>query len=96
MKNILLGSSACLLPLQESLAEYNNSNYVRNEKHCGYKMDKWRKIVTNPYYTGVVEMNRRVKARNEHEPHVPLIFLDEHLRIVEIVTKRRKIRTVHE
>lgn len=90
MKSILLRLSAGLLSLPESLAEYNNSNYVRNGKHCGYKMDKWRKIVTDPYYAGVVEMNRQVKARNEHGLHVPLISLEEHLRIVEIVTKRRK------
>lgn len=90
MKSILIKLSAGLLSLPESLAEYNNSNYVRSGKHCGYKMDKWRKIVTDPYYAGVVEMNRQVKARNEHGLHDPIITLEEHIRIVEIVAKRKK------
>lgn len=90
MKSILIRLSAGLISLPESLVEYNNSNYVRGGKHCGYKMDKWRKIVTDPYYAGVVEMNRQVKARNEHGLHEPLITLEEHIRIVETVTRRKK------
>ena len=90
MKSILAKLSAGILSLPDSLAEYNNSNYIRGGKHCGYKMDKWRKIVTDPYYAGIVEMDRQVKARNEHGLHEPMISLSEHLRIVEMVTKRKK------
>ena len=90
MKDILKKLSAGILSLADSLAEYNGSSYIQSGKHCGYKMDKWRKIVTDPYYAGIVEMNRQVKARNEHGLHEPLISIQEHLRIIEIVVKRRK------
>ena len=90
MRSILTRLSSGLLELTESLEEYNNSSYVKNGKHCGYKMDKWRNIVTDPYYAGVVEMNRQVKARNENGLHEAIITKEQHLKIVEIVKGRKK------
>lgn len=92
MKTILTKLANDLLTVTESLEEYNRSSYVRNGKHCPYRMDKWRKIVTDPYYAGIVEMDKQVKARNEHGLHEPMITKEQHLHIVDLVSRKRKVQ----
>lgn len=53
-------------------------------------MDKFRKLCTNPFYAGVVEMHKQVDIRNENGLHEPLITMDEHLQLVDIFTKKKK------
>ncbi len=92
MRTILTKLANDLLTVTESLEEYNRSSYVRNGKHCPYRMDKWRKIVTDPYYAGIVEMSKQVQARNEHGLHEPMITKEQHLHIVDLVSRKRKVQ----
>lgn len=90
MKNILAKLSSGLISLTESLQEYNNSDYVQHGKHCSYKMDKWRNIVIDEYYCGVVSIGKQVNARNEHGLHEAIITRSQHEKIVEIVSLKNK------
>lgn len=57
------------------------------------KMDKWRKVLCDPYYAGVVEMDRQIKVRNEDGLHTPLISMEIHLRLLGIINSRRKTQS---
>lgn len=54
------------------------------------KMDKFRKIVIDPYYYGAVSMDKQVKAFNEAGLHEPLITKAEHNAIVRIMLGKPK------
>ena len=90
LKSILMRLSAGLIDLKDSLAELNATAYFQTGKHCKLKMDKWRRIVVNPYYAGVVEMHRQVNYRNEHGLHEALITLEQHYKIVDIINDKKK------
>lgn len=72
----------------EALARLNKSDFVKGR--AKYKMDKFRAICTHPFYAGVVEMSKQVKYRNENGLHEPLITMEQHLKLVEIFTKKKK------
>ena len=72
----------------EALAWLNTTDFVKGKSK--YKMDKFRKLCTNPFYAGVVEMHKQVDIRNENGLHEPLITMDEHLQLVDIFTKKKK------
>lgn len=74
-----------------ALIELNNSPFTRN--NALYKMDKFRKIATDPYYAGVVAIDKQVKAYNQNGLHKPIITLGEHHRLVEIIDKKPKYQT---
>lgn len=71
-----------------ALIEFNKSEFMKG--HAPYKMDKFRKIVTDSFYAGVVEMDRQVKVRNERGLHQPLITLEQHYELVKIMNGRPK------
>lgn len=72
----------------EALASLNKTEFVKDK--AIYKMDKFRAICTNPFYAGVVEMNKQVVVRNENGQHEPLITLEQHRKLVEIFSNRKK------
>jgi hypothetical protein len=64
-----------------ALKELNESNFTKNRSQ--WKMDKFRKYATDPYYAGIVEKDRQVKARSEAGLHEPMLTMEEHRRIIE-------------
>ncbi|NLA42884.1 recombinase family protein [Candidatus Saccharibacteria bacterium] len=75
----------------EALAALNATKFVKNG--VKYKMDKFRKICTDPFYAGVVEMNKQVTIRNENGQHEPLISMAQHLKLVEIFDTKKKTQS---
>ena len=53
-------------------------------------MDKWRRICTDSYYCGVVEMHKAVDVYNPNGLHEKLITKLMHDRIVEVFNGRPK------
>lgn len=53
-------------------------------------MDKFRKVVADPYYAGVVMMDKQVKVYNRHGLHEPLISYEEYLRLIKIMESKPK------
>ena len=56
-------------------------------------MDKFRKIVTDSFYAGVVEIDKQVKFRNEAGLHEPLISLEQHNELVRIMDSKKKTQS---
>lgn len=72
----------------QGLVELNKSAFIID--HNPYKMDKFRRIITDPFYAGIVEMDKQIKVRNEKGLHEPLISLEQHLELVDIMDKKKK------
>ena len=80
------------MTVKQAMNWYNeNCLDIKLGKHCKVKLDKWRKWVVNPYYAGIVEMNKQVKAKNEHGLHERLITKEQHELIVEAVEGHKKL-----
>lgn len=77
-----------LTPTQ-ALIELNKSEFFAGGKAL-YKMDKFRKIATDPFYAGIVEINVQVNVRNEKGLHEALITKDQHEELVRIMNDKRK------
>lgn len=91
LKSLLIKIASGLISVSEALVEFNNSPYIKSGKHRPYRIDKWKIVVTDPYYAGIVEMKSQINERNEHGLHEPLISKEQHEKIVEIVSgKNRK------
>ena len=75
----------------QALIELNKSAFV--EGHSLYKMDKFRKILTDPFYAGIVEINKQVKVRNENGLHKALISRDQHFELVRIMSDKKKTQS---
>ncbi len=73
----------------QALINLNKSEFM-SDGHSLYKMDKFRKIVTDPFYAGVLEINKQIKVRNENGLHEPLITLEEHNELVRIMDAKKK------
>lgn len=90
LARILKKTAAGLYTLTESLKEYNKLGPTVYSNYKPIKIDKWKKVVANPFYAGIVEMNKQVKYRNENGLHKPIITKEEHLKLVEIVNSKRR------
>ena len=72
----------------QALIDLNKTNFVKGR--ALYKMDKFRKIVTDPFYAGIVEINKQVKVRNENGLHKALISKEQHLELLKIMNSKQK------
>lgn len=89
LRKVLLDVAYRRVTPTQGLVELNRSVFMK-DGHSLYKMDKFRKIATDPYYAGVIEINKQVQVRNEKGLHQPLITLSEHLMIADIFLNKRK------
>lgn len=80
-------SSGCI-SATNALIELNKSKFTEN--HAPYKMDKFRKIATDVYYAGFLEMDKQIKVKGVTGLHEPIISLAEHNKIVDIFNNKPK------
>lgn len=73
----------------QGLTELNNSEFTKSG-HAPYKMDKFKKIVTDPFNAGIIEMNKQIKVHDVKGRHDPLITPRQHLELVKIMGNRKK------
>ncbi len=91
LKSILTRLGDGVISLHKSMEEYNNCPYVKSGKQKGYQFDRWKKVVSDPYYAGIVEKNGKcVKARCEHGRHEALITKEQHYYILSLVSSKKK------
>lgn len=88
LQKILKRLSSGFVNPTNALIELNNSAFTK--EHAPYKMDKFRKITTDIYYAGFLEMNAQIKVSGIKGLHEPLITLEEHYRIVEMFDNKPK------
>lgn len=91
LKAVLEKISASMLTPTQALKELNQSDFVKGR--VPYRMDKFRKIATDPFYAGIVEVNKQVKVRNPNGVYEPLITLAMHRRILQIFSNKPKNQT---
>jgi DNA invertase Pin-like site-specific DNA recombinase len=73
----------------QGLVNLNHSAFMK-DGHAPYKMDKFRKIVIDPFNAGVVESDKQVRFRNENGLHEKLITLQQHQELVRIMDTKKK------
>ncbi len=78
------------LSVSGGLKELNQSDYFTRGNHSVYRMDKWKKVLSDPYYAGCVEGKKQVQHFNPNALHQPLITKEQHKRIVNILGGRKK------
>lgn len=91
LRAVLIRLADGLTTPSSALVELNNSEFTKN--HSLYKMDKFRKIATDPFYARVVEIDRQVKHRNEGALHEPLITYDQHITLLRVMDGKSKTQT---
>lgn len=88
LKTILIKIATHQVTPTQALNELNKSDFVLN--HSVYKMDKFRNIVIDPFYAGIVEINKQVNVRNENGLHEPLITKEQHKELLRIMSNKPK------
>lgn len=88
LQKVLKRLAAGFMNPTNALIELNKSAFMK--KHAPYKMDKFRKIATDIYYAGFLEMDAQIKVSGIKGLHEPLITLEEHYRLVDIFDSKPK------
>lgn len=89
LRKILIDVAYGRLSPSRGLVELNKGAFM-SSGHSLYRMDKFRKIATDGYYAGIVEIDKQVKVRNVNGLHEPLISLEEHQMLVNIFSGKQK------
>jgi DNA invertase Pin-like site-specific DNA recombinase len=74
----------------EALKRLNQSEFTK--VHAPWSMDKFRQFGCDPYYAGILVMDRQVKERNECGQHEAMFSLEDHEELVRIFTGKFKPR----
>lgn len=89
LQEVLLDVCFERLAPPQALKKLNASAFM-DDGHSPYKMDKFRKIATDPFYAGIVEMDKQVTVRNEGGLHDALITIEQHKKLIQIFEGRPK------
>lgn len=73
----------------QALKSLNNTEFMTGRTQP-LKMDKFRTIATDPYYAGIVWMDKQVKVYNENGLHEKLITMSQHKQLKEIMNNKKK------
>lgn len=77
--------------VKQAMDWYNeNCPPIRDGRHSKIRMDKWTKFVANPYYAGIIVVDKQIKVRNDGL-HKPLITKEQHEKILEALGYRKKM-----
>lgn len=89
LKHVLVKVAEGILTPSSALKELNTTAFVKPGMKP-YKMDRFRRILVDPYYAGIVEINRAVKQRNENGLHESLITKEQHEKILRVMSTNKK------
>jgi DNA invertase Pin-like site-specific DNA recombinase len=90
-KSALTRIAAGLSSVKETMDDFHQTcPVILDRAQKPYTFDEWKKLVTDPYYAGIVEMNKQVKFRNENGLHKAMVTKAQHERILEIVNGVKK------
>lgn len=72
--------------VDEAMQTFNKTSpYVLNGTAKPHTLDRWKMIITDPFYAGIVEKDGQINARNEHGLHIKMIEIEQHEKILKIV-----------
>lgn len=89
LQKVLIDIATYRVTPSQGLIDLNKSLFM-SDGHSSYKMDKFRKIVTDPFYAGILEIDKQVKVRNENGLHTPLITKEQHYELLRIMDNKPK------
>lgn len=89
LKRVMIRIATKQVTPSQGLVELNNSEFMK-DGHSRYKMDKFRAILTEPFYAGIIHIDKQIKVHNENGLHEALITKDQHLALVEIMSNKKK------
>ncbi len=91
-------------PLQKAFREVLSGLYTPTEAckrlrgsefgkvYRRWDMDKFRHFAVDPYYAGILEVDRQVKATNPNGKHQHMLSVDEHDQLVRLFRGTQKFR----
>ena len=85
-------ASGIVMPT-DALKELNATDF--GKRYVKLKMDRFRKIASEPYYAGIVELGGKFAIRNENGLHEPLITKAEHEQILRLFNRNPKNQFGH-
>ncbi|HEX8182605.1 MAG TPA: hypothetical protein VF575_03305 [Candidatus Saccharimonadales bacterium] len=88
LRDILVRVAEHRITPTQGLIELNKSDYT--QERALLKMDKFRKIATDPFYAGITDISKQVTVRNESALHEPLITLAYHKELIRVFTAKKK------
>ena len=91
LRDVLIRIAEHSVTPAQGLVELNKSDYTL--ERAPLKMDKFRKIATDGFNAGIVEIDQQVKVRNEDGVHDPLITLEQHKELIRIFEAKKKNQT---
>lgn len=92
LQKVLLDIAERRVTPTQGLIDLNKSEFM-TDGHSLYKMDKFRKIATDPYYAGILEINKQVQVRNVAGLHEPLITIEQHEALLHIFNSKKKTQS---
>ena len=91
LRNVLIRIATKRVTPTQGLIELNNSDYTKTR--APLKMDKFRIKVIDPFYAGIVDIDKQVKVHNENGLHEPLITKEQHYELIRIMDDKKKNQT---
>ena len=91
LRTVLIRIATKVVTPTQGLIELNKSDYAKSR--APLKMDKFRDIAVDPFYAGMVVIDKQVKVRNENGLHEPLITKAQHLELVRIMDDKKKTQS---
>lgn len=88
LRGVLLSIARHVTTPTTALRTFNHSEFMSGRSV--YKMDKFRKIITDPFYAGILHIDKQVKYHNENGLHQPLITRQQHFEIVDLMNNKKK------
>lgn len=88
LRNVLIRIAEHFVTPTQGLIELNKSDYTLERAEL--KMDKFRKIATDPFNAGITEINKQVQVYNDNAIHKPLITLEQYNELVRIFDAKQK------
>jgi len=89
-QNALKEVLSSLYEPREALTRLNQSEFTK--VHAAWNMTKFRHFAIDPYYAGIVSMDKQVKQQNINGLHQAVISLEEHEELLRIFTGKFKSR----
>lgn len=91
LQEVLLDIHDKRLTPTQAMKKLNESLFIPEGK-SPYKMDKFKRLCTEPYYAGIVECTKQIKYRNGDGLHDPLITIRQHKELLTIFSNRPKFQ----
>jgi site-specific DNA recombinase len=90
LQNALKEVTGGIYSPQEALIRLNKSQFTKY--HAKWRMDKFRNFAIDPYYAGILIMDKQVKQQNKKGLHEPMVSIKEYEELLRVFNGTKKVR----